>query len=90
MNNIPIALATLVVATQCWLVGGFVQQSAIWLDGIPTTVLPLPDRGLDYGDGLFETLLLHDGKPLFTELHLERMAQGLWTLGLAHAHALGG
>ena len=58
------------------------QQSAIWLDGTPTSVLPLPDRGLDYGDGLFETLLVHDGKPLYTELHLERLAQGLRALAL--------
>ncbi len=58
------------------------QQSAIWLDGVPTSVLPLPDRGLDYGDGLFETLLVHHGKPLYTELHLERLAQGLSALAL--------
>jgi 4-amino-4-deoxychorismate lyase len=58
------------------------QQSAIWLDGTPTSVLPLPDRGLDYGDGLFETLLVHYGKPLYTELHLERMAKGLRALAL--------
>lgn len=58
------------------------QQSAIWLDGTPTSVLPLPDRGLDYGDGVFETLLVHYGKPLFTEIHLERMAHGLRALGL--------
>jgi 4-amino-4-deoxychorismate lyase len=58
------------------------QQSAFWLDGTPISALPLPDRGLDYGDGLFETLLLHHGKPLFTELHLERMAQGLRALAL--------
>ncbi len=45
-------------------------------------MLPLPDRGLDYGDGLFETLLVHYGKPLFVELHLERMAQGLLALAL--------
>ena len=30
----------------------------IWLDGTPTDVLPLPDRATDYGDGLFETLLM--------------------------------
>ena len=58
------------------------QQSAIWLDGTPTSVLPLPDRGLDYGDGLFETLLVHHGKPLYTELHMDRMANGLRALAL--------
>jgi 4-amino-4-deoxychorismate lyase len=44
--------------------------------------MPLPDRGFDYGDGLFETLLLHYGRPLFTELHMERMAHGLRALAL--------
>jgi len=59
-----------------------VQQTAIWLDGTPTSVLPLPDRGLDYGDGLFETLLVHRDKPLYTELHMGRMAHGLRVLAL--------
>lgn len=57
-------------------------QPATWLDGRLTSVLPLPDRGLDFGDGLFETLLVQRGKPLFTELHLERLAQGLKVLNL--------
>lgn len=54
--------------------------SATWLDGEPTSVLPLPDRGLDFGDGLFETLLVHVGTPLFIDLHLERLALGLRAL----------
>ena len=57
-------------------------QSAIWLDGAPTSVLPLPDRGLDFGDGLFETLLVQQGRPLFTELHMERLGQGLQALAI--------
>jgi 4-amino-4-deoxychorismate lyase len=58
------------------------QQSASWLDGIPTTVLPLPDRGLDFGDGLFETLLVHSCNPLFLNLHMARLARGLEALAL--------
>jgi 4-amino-4-deoxychorismate lyase len=57
-------------------------ETAFWLDGTPTSVLPLPDRGLDYGDGLFETLLVHQGKALYTEMHLERMSEGLLALAL--------
>jgi 4-amino-4-deoxychorismate lyase len=56
------------------------QQSASWLDGIPATVLPLPDRGLDFGDGLFETLLVRSGDPLFLNVHLDRLEEGLKTL----------
>ena len=51
-----------------------------WLDGSITTALPLPDRGLDYGDGLFETLLLQGGRPLYLDFHLQRLQRGLQVL----------
>lgn len=57
-------------------------QIAIWLDGTQTSSLPLPDRGLDFGDGLFETFLVHKGIPLFPEYHLDRLALGLRALRL--------
>jgi 4-amino-4-deoxychorismate lyase len=57
-------------------------QSAFWLDGTLTAALPLPDRGLDFGDGVFETLLLQGGEPLFLEQHLQRLLLGLQALGL--------
>jgi len=44
-------------------------------------MLPLPDRGFDFGDGLFETLLVVNRTPLFLELHLQRMQTGLAVLG---------
>jgi 4-amino-4-deoxychorismate lyase len=56
-------------------------SAAIWVDGEPASSLPLPDRGLDFGDGLFETLLLRRGQPLFEALHFERLQAGLQTLG---------
>lgn len=52
-------------------------ETAIWVDGKAARVLPLPDRGLDFGDGLFETLLLSRGIPMYPELHLERLRLGL-------------
>jgi branched-subunit amino acid aminotransferase/4-amino-4-deoxychorismate lyase len=27
-----------------------------WIDGVPEVTLPADDRGLHYGDGVFETL----------------------------------
>ncbi len=51
------------------------------LDGCEVSALPLPDRGLDFGDGLFETLLVRDGQPLFLDLHLQRLERGLAVLG---------
>jgi 4-amino-4-deoxychorismate lyase len=51
-------------------------DTAIWLNGTAATALPLPDRGLEFGDGLFETLLLKGGLPLYSELHLARLQAG--------------
>ncbi|RLA48501.1 MAG: aminodeoxychorismate lyase [Gammaproteobacteria bacterium] len=56
------------------------MQAATWVDGVRTEALPLPDRAMEFGDGLFETLLLHHGSPLFTDLHLQRLQCGLQVL----------
>ncbi len=40
------------------------------------------DRGLQYGDGLFETLAVLGGRARFWEWHLERLALGARRLGL--------
>ena len=64
---------------------------SIWIDGSPAEALPLPDRGLDFGDGLFETLLVHNGSPLLLDYHWQRLTIGLQTLGFpdtdTHARA---
>jgi 4-amino-4-deoxychorismate lyase len=41
-----------------------------------TDRLELTDRGLAYGDGLFETMALRDGRIRLLELHLQRLAEG--------------
>ncbi len=46
------------------------------IDGIPHGVVPADDRGLNYGDGLFETCAVRDGRPLLWERHLERLHRG--------------
>lgn len=56
-------------------------QTATWLDGAPAAALPLPDRGLEFGDGLFETLLLRQGEPLYPDFHWQRLQLGLQVLG---------
>lgn len=40
------------------------------------------DRGLQYGDGLFEAALLSGGRVRYLEDHLERLAQGCKRLGI--------
>ncbi|OHV11807.1 aminodeoxychorismate lyase [Kushneria phosphatilytica] len=44
--------------------------------------VPFDDRGLAYGDGLFETVLVRDGAPLLWEAHLARLQAGLERLGI--------
>ena len=55
-------------------------HATIRIDGAPAAALPLPDRGLEFGDGLFETLLLKEGRPQHLELHLQRLRAGLRAL----------
>lgn len=38
-----------------------------WVDGCPADALSLKDRGLAYGDGLFETIVVKAGQPLLLE-----------------------
>ena len=45
-------------------------------------MIPLDDRGLLLGDGLFETMLAVDGAIPAIDAHLDRMAAGCATLGL--------
>lgn len=44
--------------------------------------VPFDDRGLAYGDGLFETVLLHAGKPVLWRYHTARLTQGCHRLGI--------
>ncbi len=51
-----------------------------WLDGIAVAG-PL-DRGLEFGDGLFETIALLDGRARLLERHLARLAAGARRLSI--------
>ncbi len=44
--------------------------------------VPISDRGLLYGDGLFETVRLDNGRPFRLSAHLARMGDGADTLGI--------
>lgn len=44
--------------------------------------VPFDDRGLAYGDGLFETVLLRAGVPVLWRYHVERLAKGCQCLGI--------
>lgn len=60
--------------------------SSLWVDGIqvcdPHQQDILSNRGLQYGDGLFETMLLKSGKIRLRNYHLQRLEAGCQRLGI--------
>lgn len=52
------------------------------LNGQPDAPLTVDDRGLTYGDGLFETIAVRGGEPQHLELHLARLREGCARLRL--------
>ena len=52
------------------------------VDGKNENVVPADDRGLAYGDGLFETIKIENGKPVFWKRHIDRLEKGCKVLGL--------
>lgn len=52
----------------------------VWINGQPEDRVPVSDRGLAYGDGLFETLRITSRGPLLLDYHLDRLEQGLLRL----------
>jgi 4-amino-4-deoxychorismate lyase len=59
------------VAVDRWLINGRAGDS-----------VPVDDRGLAYGDGLFETIAVRDGSCRFLDLHLDRLESGCKRLGI--------
>ncbi len=54
------------------------------VDGEPDLGLTVLDRGLHYGDGLFETIVCRNAQACFLELHLQRLAEGCARLGIRY------
>ena len=53
------------------------------VDGVISDHIRADDRGLAYGDGLFETLAVVAGRPRFWQRHMDRLAAGCQKLGLS-------
>lgn len=51
-------------------------MNTLWLVNGRSTGVDPADRGLAYGDGLFETMALHDGRIRWFDLHLDRLEEG--------------
>jgi 4-amino-4-deoxychorismate lyase len=56
--------------------------AAAWVDGRPAQTVPLSDRGLQFGDGLFETLAVVEGRPSLWQAHMKRLSAGARQLRL--------
>jgi 4-amino-4-deoxychorismate lyase len=54
----------------------------VLVNGLKTDMVSALERGLHYGDGLFETLGCIAGRPRFLSLHLRRLARGCVRLGI--------
>ena len=54
-----------------------------WLDGVEVGNQAPLDRGLEFGDGLFETIAILGGRPRLLERHLARLGAGCARLGIA-------
>jgi 4-amino-4-deoxychorismate lyase len=51
-------------------------MSEVWVNGVPGDILSVADRSVQYGDGLFETLRVEQGRPLHLLRHLARLRAG--------------
>lgn len=58
------------------------------VNGQSAHALPIDDRGLAYGDGVFETVRCVDGKPILWDEHLARLERGCDRLGIRIRHLL--
>ncbi|HEY1899237.1 MAG TPA: aminodeoxychorismate lyase [Steroidobacteraceae bacterium] len=55
------------------------------VDGQPAVGVDVLDRGLHYGDGLFETIACRAGRARFLDLHLQRLREGCERLSFHYA-----
>jgi 4-amino-4-deoxychorismate lyase len=56
--------------------------SCALINGQPSECIVSTDRGLHYGDGVFETISCRRGRPRWLPLHLQRLQRGCECLGL--------
>ena len=52
------------------------------VNGEISTFIPTTNRGLNYGDGLFETMVVQNGRPRRWQAHMDRLGLGCERLGL--------
>lgn len=54
----------------------------VLVNGMPGQTIGVADRGLAYGDGVFETMLCEAGEPVWWEAHMARLRRGCEVLDI--------
>lgn len=57
----------------------------VWINGVKSDQIGAADRGICYGDGLFETIAIINGQPQLLAQHLHRLSMGFSQLGFPEA-----
>ena len=52
------------------------EQAIFLVNGEQTDRISVTDRGLQFGDGVFETIRVHQGKPVWWQRHMDRLIEG--------------
>jgi 4-amino-4-deoxychorismate lyase len=60
------------------------ESLPVMINGQATDCISSLDRGLLYGDGVFETIAVENGQPRFWSRHLARLIAGCERLGIPH------
>ena len=55
----------------------------VWINGKQESSLPVSDRGLTYGDGVFETIRISSSRPTLADLHWQRLNDSCERLGIS-------
>lgn len=58
------------------------SQSRTLVNGSQAHAIGVYDRGLAFGDGVFETIAVREGQPLLWALHMDRLQTGCRLLGI--------
>ena len=58
------------------------MSTVVWINGKPGSSIPVNDRGLAYGDGIFETVRVASGQPVMAALHWRRLSESARHLGI--------
>ena len=78
----PTIAAKVAPANVCELTKESLNIITTLINGEPIDLINSQDRGLQYGDGLFETMLVRNGVVCFLSRHLRRLQHGCNILGI--------